>query len=60
MERIEYFAQEIKQKEAKEKADEAEVRINKLMVRDPIVWRNTYEAIAANAWRAFDIATIGI
>lgn len=60
MERIEYFAQEIKEKEAKKEAESVEVRNRILVVWDPVVWEKTYEQIAARAWRSFDVAHIGI
>lgn len=48
MERKEYFSQEKKDIE-KSIADKLEV------VRDPVVWRNTYDKVAEEAWKRHDI-----
>lgn len=59
MERIEYFAQEIKQKHEKSKQEDEESVTKIEVVRDQLLWQITYEEVARRAWRAFDIANIG-
>lgn len=60
MERVEYFSQEIKQKEAKGKRDEADVRKRMKIVKNPILWQQTYEEVAANAWRKIDVSNMAV
>ncbi len=60
MERVEYFSQEIKQKEAKEKLDEADVRKRMEIVNNPVLWQKTYEDVAAKAWRKIDVSNMAV
>lgn len=53
MERIEYFSLEIKQKEIEKAAKIA-------VVRDPELWRETYERIACDAWKKNNADLISI